>query len=40
MIIGILGTKSHGKDTIANYISDKYDFQKEAFEEEISSHLH
>ena len=31
MIIGILGTKSHGKDTIANYISDKYDFQKEAF---------
>ena len=31
MIIGILGNKNHGKDTISDYISNKYDFKKEAF---------
>jgi hypothetical protein len=31
MIIGILGNKGHGKDTISDHLSSKYNFHKRAF---------
>lgn len=31
MIIGIIGKKRHGKDTIADYLVDKYAFEKYSF---------
>lgn len=31
MIIGILGEKKHGKDTIADFIVKKYNYEKHAF---------
>lgn len=31
MIIGLLAKKRHGKDTVADYLVEKYDFTKDAF---------
>lgn len=31
MLIGVLGNKGHGKDTIADYICEKYNYKKDAF---------
>tara|TARA_Y200000002_G_scaffold377243_1_gene382511 strand:+ start:1194 stop:1793 length:600 start_codon:yes stop_codon:yes gene_type:complete len=33
MIIGILGNKDHGKDTVSDYLVNKYKFEKKAFAE-------
>lgn len=35
MIIGIIGKKGHGKDTIADYLVQKYDFHKLTYAEPI-----
>ncbi len=35
MIIGIFGKKGHGKDTIADYLVDNYNFHKLSYAEPI-----
>lgn len=35
MIVGITGKKYHGKDTVANYLKEKYNFECYAFAEPI-----
>lgn len=37
MIIGIGGEKQHGKDTVANYLVEKYGYQRKAFADKLKS---
>ena len=40
MIIGILGNKGHGKDTISDHLTSKYNFHKKAFAEPLKEICH
>jgi hypothetical protein len=40
MIIGILGNKGHGKDTISDHLVSKYNFHKKAFADPLKEICH